>query len=134
MPRDVIGWDGRTRQDELSGRFAVVDGAPDVVPDGGLQLPFINQPGDVTTEDETRINLDGLTRVVVDIQEYLTGRNAASSLRLSTRLGTFYYDSTHGCEAVRHFLFYDSSYIAHGSQSRLTMQYTTRIIYKMRRI
>ena len=89
MAGDVVGGNGGTGENELAGRGAPVDGPADMVPDGGFQLPFVDQSGRVAFQDGCRIRADHPPGVVVHVEQHLALCRLHGGSRLPGRLGTF---------------------------------------------
>jgi hypothetical protein len=68
VPGDVVCWDRGTGQDELTRVRAIVNRSSDLVPDGRLELPLVDQSGRGAIENEGRIDRDRLPGVHVDVE------------------------------------------------------------------
>jgi hypothetical protein len=74
---------------------SVVDGVADVVPELGLDLPFINEAGRHALEEQARVGGEGLPRCQ-RVDANLAARGATTGLGLANGLGSRYDDGTHG--------------------------------------
>jgi hypothetical protein len=81
----VVAGDRRAGQDELTRQLPVVNSAANVVPDGRLKLPFIDETRDRTRQNERWIKGDGGPRRLIYIEKDLAGRGLTSGLRLPAR-------------------------------------------------
>ncbi len=82
----VIGWPGRSGEDELTWIHAFVNRATHVIPDLRLELPLVDEPWGIALENQARIYLGGFTGRSVDVEEHLALGNLAGGLGLSTGL------------------------------------------------
>src|SRR5680860_1076786 len=94
----VIGRLGGAGQDELTGVNPIVDVAAYVVPDLRLELPLIDQPGDVAVEDQRGIEFGGVTSVLVDVEKHLALCDLASGFGLAAGLRSLDQDRASGFE------------------------------------
>src|ERR1700755_2893465 len=69
--------------------MAIVHGAPDVIPDLGLDLPFIDQPRGRPDQYQGGIDTDRATRIRIDVEKDLARGNLPGRGGLTARLGPF---------------------------------------------
>ena len=79
-------------QDELTFAASIIYRMADIVPESGLGLPFINQPGSGAIQQGGRVNSHqrGYLRVAIDLQDAL--RLLLGRLRLTAGFRTFDQD------------------------------------------
>jgi hypothetical protein len=115
MAGRIIARDGRASQDELSLGPSIVHGVANVVPELGLNLPFVDESGGLSLEQEARISrerLSGSDRVDAD----LAASGAASGLGLADRLRSLDHDCPDGVERARELVVEDPRAVVHGEE------------------
>jgi len=91
---DVISRDRRTGKNELTGFPPVIDEAADMIPEYRFHLPFIDQPGNIPSQNQHGINRHRLTGILIDIEKDLAGGSLSGRGSLPGRLGPLDDDST----------------------------------------
>ncbi|MBA8848166.1 hypothetical protein FHX53_001765 [Yonghaparkia alkaliphila] len=90
MSGDVVDGHRRPGQKELLGLASgVVDGAADVIPEGGDQLPLVEEDRSRTGEQKRRFELCEFSSLPVDVESDGRRREPARGRRLPDRAWTF---------------------------------------------
>ena len=101
VPGDVVGWRGRTGQNELARLLTIVDRATQVVPQRRFDLPLVKEPRDRTVQHEAGIDRDRTAGVVVDVQQDLAAGHLSRRGRLAATLRALDHDGPRRGEAGR---------------------------------
>ena len=109
----VVRRNRRAGQDELSGSAPVVHGSPHMVPDVRLDLPLVNEAGDVAAQDRVGRGADHVPSVPVNVQPYLACSQVSGGGGLSAGLRSFDHHGAHGLEPFLEFLVDDSGEVVH---------------------
>lgn len=107
----------------MTGRAAVIHGAADVIPDGRLDLPFVEQARRAAVKDEGRINGDRLSSPCVDIEQDFARGALSCGGRLPARFRPFHDNRAGRPQPVGQLVVNDSISVGHAailSQGRST--------------
>jgi hypothetical protein len=96
MPGNIIGGRRGTGQDELARLASLVNRAPDMIPDGGFNLPLIDKTRCIARQYQAGINRNCLTGVLIDIKQYFTGGKIPGCCRFAASFRPFDHNSAGG--------------------------------------
>ena len=111
MASDVIGGHCRAGQYELSGAATPIHLAPDMVPDGRLDLPLVDESRPVSGQHQCGIDGHGLASVLVDVEQHLAGRALPGGFRFAAGSWTLDQHGPGGTQPFFQLLVRDSPYV-----------------------
>ncbi len=112
MARYGIGRHRGTGEDELCLGLAIVDCPAYMVPEVGLQLPFVDQAGRSTCQELGRLEPCEAASFVVYIEKDFAASNLASSPCLATSSGALDDYCPRRCQAATQFSIHDPRSVA----------------------
>ena len=118
VPRDVVRWNRRSGEDELSRLRPIVDGATNVIPDRRFDLPLVDEAWHGAGQHGAGREGGRRAGVGVHVQQHFTSGDLASGLGFSARFGTLDHDGARCLKAKAEFAVHDARQIGHDRSPR----------------
>lgn len=114
VPGIVVGRHGGSGQDEVPGALAIIDRSAYVIPDRRLELPFVDEPGALSVQDERGICSRGEPGLRVEIETNLAARGLTRRLCLPAGLGAFDQHRSDSIQCIHELCINDPGSVQHG--------------------